>query len=405
MAKSRKKPSVYYLMLGVTLALVMLGIVMVTSASSILAHNQQHDSFYYLKRQLASVALGLVLMFLFSFIGYRRLKSASPVLMIVSLGLLIFVYISGKTLYGSSRWFSIAGFTFQPSELAKPAVAIYAANVLSRGAGSAKNLRALIKPLGIPIGLAAVLVLIQPDMGTAFTIAITLYILLFLAEARGRDLFSLGAGGVTLAGFFILSSGYRRSRFFAFLDPWGDAKKSGFHIIQSLLALGSGGIHGVGLGLSRQKFGYLPTPFTDFIFAVLGEELGLIGSILVIVLFIIFGFLGMKIAGRAKDRFGRLLAGGITAMIVSQAIINLGAVSGVLPITGIPLPLISFGGSSLVFTLAGVGMLLNVAANGKKTALQGRPKSSLGKSQVGTRPKMPGARMSSAEARARNKVR
>lgn len=371
MAKRRKKPSLYYLMLGITLTLVMLGIVMVTSASFILANNQQQDSFYYLKRQIVSVGLGLLLMFFLAMIDYRRIKSFSLAAVILSVVLLVLVIIFGRMAFGSTRWFTIAGFNFQPSELAKLTVVIFTADLLSRNRKTVADIRTLLRQLGIPVLLISFLVLIQPDMGTAFTILISVYILLFLAEMRLRYLMALSGGGLVLASVFIMSAPYRRHRFLAFLNPWGDARSGGFQIIQSLLALGSGGIYGVGLGLSRQKFGYLPTPYTDFIFAVIGEELGLIGSGLVIVLFLIFGFLGMRIALGAKDKFGRLLAGGITATIITQAIINLGAVTGIMPITGIPLPFVSFGGSSLVLTLAGVGMLLSIAANAKRPALKG----------------------------------
>ena len=350
--------------------MVMFGIIMISSASSILAFNQQKDSFFYLKRQLVSLSIGLLVMFVLAKVDYRRLKYLSYVALFIALGLLGFVILYGKSAYGSSRWFMIMGFTFQPSELAKLSIAVYAASILSQKPKWAKDLKKLILPLGVPILLAAALVMIQPDMGTTFTIIITVYFLLYLAEAKGWDLVKLALAGVLAGGLFINFAGYRRERFLAFLNPWQAPRKTGYQIIQSLYALGSGGISGVGLGLSRQKFGFLPTPFTDFIFAVIGEELGLFGSILIILLFVAFGYLGMSIARRSTDRFGRLLAGGLTAMIVAQALINLGAVTGSLPITGIPLPLISFGGSSLIFTLAAIGIILSVAKRGKREPLR-----------------------------------
>lgn len=346
--------------------MAMLGIIMIASASSILAFNQQKDSFFYLKRQVASLSIGLPLLFILAKIDYRRLKYLSYILLFISLCLLGFVILYGRSAYGSSRWFTIMGFTFQPSELAKLSIAIYTASILSQKPKWAKDIKRLILPLGVPMFLAAALVMLQPDMGTTFTLVITVFFLLFLADAKILDLAKLAFFGSIAGALFIAFAGYRRERFLAFLHPWSDPEKNGFQIIQSLYALGSGGIRGVGLGLSRQKFGFLPTPFTDFIFAIIGEELGLAGSLLVVALFIAFGYLGIKIATRARDRFGRLLAGGLTAMIVTQALINLGAVTGTLPITGIPLPLISFGGSSLIFTMAAIGIILSVANRGKR---------------------------------------
>lgn len=361
-----KRPTVYYLLLGVTLVLVLFGIVMITSSSSSLALFQQRDSFYYLKRQLVSAAAGFLAMFALSLMDYRKLKRISPVILFLSITLLLLVIVNGRIVYGSSRWFNIFGLTFQPSELSKLAVVIFTAGVLSREKKLTKDIRKYFLPLGIPLMIVAALVMVQPDMGTTFAIASTVFFMLYLAGARLRDMALLGSLGLAVSMIFIMTADYRRKRFFSFLDPWNDIKNGGFQIVQSLLALGSGGIGGVGLGFSRQKFGYLPTPFTDFIFAVIGEELGLIGSGAVILLFVIFGFLGLKIAQTAKDRFGQLLAGGITAMILIQAIINLGAVTGILPITGIPLPMVSFGGSSLITTLISIGILLNIASTGRR---------------------------------------
>ncbi len=363
--RKRNRPSSYYLLLGVTLALVFFGVIMITSSSSSLALTRENDSFYYLKRQSISVAIGLIAMFVVSRFDYRKIKRLSIVFLGLSIMLLAFAAISGKVIYGSSRWVALMGVTFQPSEIAKLAAVFFAASVLSNNNEITKKISKTLMPLGLPVLFISVLVLIQPDLGTTFAILITVFFMLFMAGARFRDLALIGTGGFAAGMIFIMTATYRRERFLAFLDPWNDTKSGGFQIIQSFMALGSGGLGGVGLGFSRQKFGYLPTPFTDFIFAIIGEELGLAGTAAVLILFIIFGFLGIKIAQRANDRFGQLLAGGITMMILVQAIINLGAVTGMLPITGIPLPLVSFGGSSLIVTLASIGVLLNISSSEK----------------------------------------
>lgn len=363
--RKRNRPSSYYLLLGVTLALVFFGVIMITSSSSSLALTRENDSFYYLKRQSISVAIGLIAMFVVSRFDYRKIKRLSILFLGLSIMLLAFAAISGKVIYGSSRWVALMGVTFQPSEIAKLAAVFFSASVLSNNSEITKKINKTLIPLGLPVLLISILVLIQPDLGTTFAILITVFFMLFMAGARFRDLALIGTGGFAAGMIFIMTATYRRERFLAFLDPWNDTESGGFQIIQSFMALGSGGLSGVGLGFSRQKFGYLPTPFTDFIFAIIGEELGLAGTAAVLILFIIFGFLGIKIAQRATDRFGQLLAGGITMMILVQAIINLGAVTGMLPITGIPLPLVSFGGSSLIVTLASIGVLLNISSSEK----------------------------------------
>ncbi len=366
--KKQTKPTIYYLLLGITFILVLFGIVMITSSSSSLALSRQNDSFYYLKRQSLSVAIGLVVMLIVSLIDYRKFKRLSIIFLALSISLLSFVIISGTVIYGSSRWVALMGITFQPSEIAKLAVIFFTASVLSNNKEITKKINSLLVPIGLPVLFTSILVLAQPDLGTTFAILITVFFMLFMAGARIRDLVMLSSAGFAAGMIFIMTAAHRRERFLAFLDPNSDPKSGGFQIIQSLLALGSGGVGGVGLGFSRQKFGYLPTPFTDFIFAIIGEELGLVGTTMIIILFIIFGFLGIKIAQKAPDRFGQLLAGGITSMILVQAIINLGAVTGMLPITGIPLPLVSFGGSSLIITLASIGVLLNISSSQKRRA-------------------------------------
>jgi cell division protein FtsW len=244
--------------------------------------------------------------------------------------------------------------------MAKLAILLFAADMLARR-GSKGDVGAAVKPVLVVFAAAAFLVMMQPDMGTTLVLGCIVLSLLFVGGIELRTLGKLlgfAAMGALLLG---LVESYRRARLFSFLNPWKDAGNTGYQIVQSLVGLGSGGLTGLGLGASRAKWGFLPNAYTDFIFAIIGEELGLFGTLVVITLFAAFAVLGVRIALKAPDRFGSLLAAGITAWVVGQALINIGAVIGVLPVTGVPLPFISFGGSSLVITMASAGMLLNVA--------------------------------------------
>lgn len=354
--------------------LLAFGIVMIPSASSVVAYLGHNDSFFFLWRQLVYLILGVSLLFLFSKIDYRWLRKIAPLAMVGTLIALAMVLAPGfgREAGGASRWIELAGFKFQPSELAKLTFILYTADLLVRMGKKPIRLKALLKSLGIPFALVGGLIMAQPDLGTFLVIAVSVFSMLFLSGIRLRELAALAAAGVGGTLILIVVEPYRFARLTAFLDPWADPKKKGFQIIQSLLAFGSGGLHGVGLGLSRQKFGYLPAPYTDFIFAVIGEELGLPGTLAVVLIFLALALVIMAAVRRCRDPFARLLGGGIGAMIISQAVINMGAVTGMLPITGIPLPLISFGGTSLVLTLASIGILLNltIQANNKKRGVK-----------------------------------
>lgn len=341
-----------------------IGVVMVYSASSIVAADRYGDAAYFLKRQLIWVALGGAAMLLTQRIHYAAFRRFTPFILlcaIAALGLVLHPGI-GRVAGGARRWLAFGGpFSFQPAEAAKLAVVLYLANFLANRGSELRDFRRGIVPPLLITGLIFGLILAQPDLGSAMLIGLVLIVLLFVSGARIAHLagmFIVGIPGLVLA---ILGEEYRRRRLLAFLDPWKDPQGAGFHIIQSLLALGSGGIFGVGLGNSRQKFFYLPERHTDFIFSILGEELGLLGTAAVIVLFALFAYRGFRIARRAPDRFGSLLASGITTMIVIQAVLNIGVTTGVLPITGVPLPFLSFGGSSLLFTMIASGMLLNIS--------------------------------------------
>ncbi|HEV2284085.1 MAG TPA: putative lipid II flippase FtsW [bacterium] len=348
----------------IVLLLTCIGIVMVYSASSVAAQAQYHDGTWFLKRQLLYELIGLAGMSAAWRIHYVRLRRFTFPLLLGTLVSLVLVLIPhvGRVAGGARRWISFGGpLNFQPAELAKLALILYLAHFLAnRGSRTREFGAGMIPPL-VVLGLAALPILKQPDLGSALILVIITFVMLFVGGARLTHLAGVGALAVPAVLGVILRAGYRSQRLLAFLHPWRDPRGSGFHIIQSLLAIGSGGLVGLGLGHSRQKFFYLPERHTDFIFAIIGEELGLIGSIVVIVLFALLAVWGYRIATRCPDRYGALLVSGLTTMLVGQAVLNIGVVSGSLPITGVPLPFISFGGSSLVLNDIAVGILLNVS--------------------------------------------
>jgi cell division protein FtsW len=356
-----------------TASLTTIGLVMVLSASSVSAFAAYGSSFLFFKRQLLYAAMGSVALLGAAKLPYRAWKRAWAPMLAVSVVLLALVLHpgAGTVVGGAARWIQVGPFSLQPSELAKFAVVAAAASILSANVDrlEVEPLRWML-PLFLIVGGVSLLVLLQPDLGTMTVIAATAFLLLFLAGVRLRLLaitlfLSAGAGTALVLGW-----GYRRARLLSFLHPWSDPQNTGYQIVQSLIALGSGHLVGVGLGASRQKWMYVPNAHTDFIFAILGEELGLLGELAVLALFGALLWAGIRIALRAPDTFGRLLAGGITAWLGLQAVVNLGAVTGVMPITGVPLPFVSFGGSSLVVSMGAVGVLLSVGRAGlpaKKT--------------------------------------
>ena len=347
--------------------LVVVGLVMILSASSVTSFANYGSSFLFFKRQLVWAVAGMALFVLFCRLDYRRLKGLGYVLYPIAFLLLVVTLIPGVgvTVGGGTRWIALGALSFQPSELAKLALVLLSADVLSR-----KPERLLQEPLHLLIpmvpalGLLAALVLRQPDLGTTLLLGAIGIGMLFVAGAPLRFLLPLGAAGAAIATAAALSAPYRRARVLAFMDPWADPLRTGYHTIQSLIALGSGGWLGVGLGASRQKWMYIPNAHTDFIFAILGEEMGVVGTVAVLGMFALLAFLGVRAAHKAPDRFGMLLASGIVIWISVQALVNIGAVTAVLPVTGVPLPLLSFGGSSLVLSLTAMGILTNIAWQG-----------------------------------------
>jgi cell division protein FtsW len=351
------------LLILVTLALVAFGLVMVYSATSAAAAVGGKDPSYYLKRQGVYAALGIVLMMVAQRWDYRRLKALAPMLILGSLGLLVAVLAIGPAINGARRWISLGPAVFQPSELAKLSLAIWAAAYLSRRPAP-QDLRELWRPVGALAGVFCVLLILEPDMGTAIALMVMLIGMLVVAGTPARTLAAAIAIASALGTFAIWMEPYRRARFFAFLDPWHDAQGTGFQIVQAMIGMGSGGIFGVGLGQGVQKIFYLPEAHTDMMLANIGEELGLVGVLGVIGAYALFAYAGFSIAMRCKDPFGKRLATGLTVLICGQAAINMLAVMGSAPLTGIPLPFLSYGGSSLVVLLAGVGILLNIAQRG-----------------------------------------
>jgi cell division protein FtsW len=355
--------STYWLLLAVACALLVIGLVMVLSASSVFALAKQGDAYAYFKRQLLWVVGGVVVMLVVSRIDYRRWRRLGTPLLVVAFAGLVYVLVhpGAVSAYGSTRWIAVGGLTVQPAEFAKLSLLLFSADVLTRKAKLLGDVRHLLVPVLPLTMLLAALVMLEPDLGTTLLLSAIAFGMLFVAGTPLLLLGGIGALGLTAGMGLILSAPYRRSRFFSFMDPAADPQNGGYQFIQGRLALGSGGLLGVGLGASRQKWSYVPNAHTDFIFAIIGEELGLLGTLSILLLFVAFAYAGVRVAQRAPDPFGRYLASGVTIWIVVQALVNIGAVVGVLPITGVPLPLVSFGGSSMLVLLAATGMLLNVA--------------------------------------------
>jgi cell division protein FtsW len=351
----------------VTVILICIGIVMIYSSSSIYAWEHYKDGFFFLKRHLLFLLIGAIFTFLVMCIDYRRFRRFAKPLLLISLLLLVLVLIPGigREVSGARRWFRFKFISFQPSELASLGVIIYVADFIARKGNLIKSfVRGFLPPVCV-LGCCALLILVQPDLGMTIAISLVVFIMLFIAGTRIEYLLSILLASLPVLYVLIFSVPYRRARILAFLNPWLDPKGSGFQIIQSQIALGSGGLVGVGLGHSRQKLFFLPAAHTDFIFSIIGEELGLIGTLAVIILFIIFIQQGIKVIKNAPDKFSYFLALGLVLMISVKAVINIGVSCGVLPTKGLPLPFISYGGSSFVFDMVSVGILINIARVGE----------------------------------------
>jgi cell division protein FtsW len=406
-AKGKKKkrsraatlPAEYNMLLTATLCLLAFGAVMVFSASSttqVLSNGGLSNSAFYLKRTLMFGAVGLVVMHLTARHGLVLVRRLTPALLVASLFLLLVVLVVGSSVNGASRWIGSGFLQIQPSELAKVALILYGADILARKPRMARSISGLM-PYLLVVGIACLLIVAEPDLGTTMVVAFAVGTTLLAAGARPRDLgmIALALGFVAL--LLTLVEPYRMARLTGFLHPGADAAGTGFQAAQAKIALGSGGIFGVGIGNGVQKAFYLPEAHTDMISAVIGEELGMVGILGVVGLFSLFGYAGLRVAQRAKDRYGKLLVAGLTSLILVQATINLFAVMGLAPLTGVPLPFVSYGNSSLMATLFAVGLILNVARGGTAGAAKLRVVE--GGRTVGARKRSKSNRGKSAQSR------
>ncbi len=356
------KGGTFWLLVTLVAVLCLMGVVMVLSASSIVSLQAYGSPWHYFVRQWIWLLIGCAGFGLALKVDHQAWRRPARLIMYVTLALLLAVLVPGVGVraYGASRWIGTSSVQIQPSEMAKLALVIFAADVLDRRSGKG-DWKYQAAPVLAVLGLLIVLIMAQPDMGTSLVLAVIAASMLFAAGLPGRVL--AGMGGVGVVGAYMMAkvSPYRWKRMTAFLHPFAKAQTSGYQSVQALLALSHGHVLGDGIGSSIASYGYLPNAQTDFIFAVIGEETGLVGGFFVSALFVMLTLVGVRIATRAPSRFAALTAAGITAWLISQAVINIGAVVGLLPVTGVPLPFVSFGGSALVISLFGVGILANIA--------------------------------------------
>src|SRR5437016_10851141 len=356
-----KRVSVDRWLFVITLLLVFVGLVMVFSASAVIAKERYHSGYFFLLRQLGWAVAGFIAMLAAMKIDYKRLKHPAVVFSLLGLTtlMLISVFFLDRA-HNTHRWIHFGGFSFQPSELAKPVLILFLSFFLENRTRSMNDWRNTLIPAVLPTLVFVGLIVFQPDLGTAIACATITVCVLFVAGLDFKYLTYGFLASLLPLYFLIFHVAYRRDRILAFLNPYSDPQGRGFHIIQSLIAVSTGGLTGIGLMEGKQKLFYLPEPHTDFIFAVTAEELGLVGALFLVILFAIFLWRGVRTALRTQDTFGRFLAVGITSMIVLQAFINISVVLGLMPTKGIPLPFVSYGGSSLFVTLGCVGVLLNI---------------------------------------------
>lgn len=360
-AEKNKKGEVDLILFIILFILAGVGLAMTYSASAVFAGKMFGDSLYFLKRQILWFCLGFVTLFIFSEIDYRNYIKYTRIMLIVSFILLVAVLVPGigKSAKGSVRWLGLGSFRMQPSEFVKVFMVIYLARIFSSH-GIKNRVFQLLIPMGI-IAVMFILIMIQPDFGTAMDLLIVSVLIIFVSGFPLTYILSLSVISIPMFYLLVYQVGYRKDRIIAFLDPWKERFGSGYHIIQSFIAFKKGGFFGTGLGFGTQKIARLPEPHTDFVFAVIAEESGLFGTILILLLYGLIFWRGFVIAIETEDEFGSLLAIGLTLLIVIQAFINIGVVVGSLPTTGKSLPLISYGGSSLLSTMAAMGILLNIS--------------------------------------------
>ncbi|MBZ9688044.1 stage V sporulation protein E [Clostridium estertheticum] len=361
MKKSKVKiGQIDFVLFATIMLLVAIGVVMVYSASSYTSAFKLDDPEFYLKKQLMWVCIGFIFMIAAIKIDYHVIKKYTGIIMIITVVLLLAV-LACPAVNGSKRWIPLGFAGFQPSEIAKYAIVLYMAKSLDIKGEKVKEFFKGVLPYLLVSGFYAGLILLEPNLSIATVIMIVTVIILFAVGARFLHIFAIGGSLVAAVGVLILIAPYRLERLMNFTNPFAHSQDEGYQLVQSLLALGSGGVTGAGIGQSRQKCLYIPEPWTDFIFSIIGEELGLIGCGFIILLFVIFVWRGIKIAVTAKDMYGTILGIGITSVIAIQAIINIAVVTGSMPVTGVPLPFISYGGSALVFNMFAMGVILNVS--------------------------------------------
>lgn len=347
----------------ITTILISIGIIMIYSSSGIYAMQELGSSQYFLDRHLIFLMIGFVVMMSIMAIDYRILRKYAKPMLAVCIVLLFLVLIPqiGKSTYGARRWFKVGPINFQPSELTKFVLMIYTADFLARKKSDITLFFRGFLPILIILGLVCLMILKQPDLGSSVLIASIVLIMIFVGGAKFTHLFSLVLLALPALYLLVVRVPYRMRRILAFIDPWQDSLGVGFQLTQSQIALGSGGLFGVGLGKSMQKLFYLPAAHTDFILSIIGEEFGLVGTLIIVLLFIILILQGARIAKRITNPFGYYLSIGIVSMLALQSVVNIGVSIGAFPTKGLPLPLISYGGSSLIFNMLSIGLLLNIS--------------------------------------------
>ena len=349
-----------------TIGLALFGVVMVYSASAVLAQSEHHGSFYYVIKQAIWTLIGLAAMLIAMQVDYHRLRDRRVVYGLLTLTVFMLLAVFAfPAINGAQRWIKFQGFSVQPSEISKLALAIFLAYFLEKRLGEEREFWRTFIPCGVVTAVLAGLIVVEPDLGTSMMLAVTFVIVIYTAGARLSHLAMAAAPAFVIAAGLLIFVPWRMARLVSFWDPWADPQKSGFQVVQSLIAVGSGGTNGLGFAQGKQKMMFLPFAHSDFIFAVIGEELGLLGTLTVLSAFALFLWRGIRISFMAPDRFGRLLAIGIVTGIVAQALFNMSVVLSMVPTKGIPLPFISYGGSSLVPTLAAVGILLNISQHAR----------------------------------------
>ena len=351
-------------LLVVVVVLIVIGLGATQSASSAVAIDQAQDRFYFFKRQLLGVGMGTVALIVASRVPYRVYRKLALPLFVTTIGLLVAVLVVGPVIGGAQRWLPISGFTFQPSEIAKVSVVFMLAFLLERKRKLLGQFGHFLVPVLFVVGTVGVLVMKQPHLGTTIVIAAAALAVIMASDAPLKYVALLALAALTVTVLLTFSDEYRVDRIVGFLDPFENASGEGYQLVQGYYALSNGGIFGVGLGASRARWFYLPNAHTDFIFAIIGEETGLIGALTVIGLFVAVGVTGWLVAARAPDRFGRMLAAGLVVWLSFQALVNIGGVLGVLPITGIALPFVSFGSTALIVSMGALGVLVNIAQSG-----------------------------------------